>query len=123
MARPIDIWPPVRGRGAPGYSARHFAAVSPPSDDPLRVAERIAYRQIAESVHAESKIRLDAGEDFSTVLEWQSRELGRRKEDAWHSLCGSLGLVLEKLESVPPTPGILQLIKVAKRAHRTARRQ
>lgn len=118
---PIQAWPPVRGRGAPGYSAKHFAAVlPPPSDDPLRVAERIQHRRNAECIVTEAKRRVEAGSDWSDVLDWQSRAVDELNQASWAALCVSFDLVISTLEGEKQTPAMKQLVRVAKRAARRA---
>lgn len=113
---PIETWPAQRYHGAPGYSARHFRAVSPPADDPLRVAERIVARVNAEAVHAEMCQRYPSLDDLDAALSWQSKELSARDQRSWEALCGSLDAVIAALELAPQTPAMRRLVKVAMRA-------
>jgi hypothetical protein len=118
---PIEAWPPIKYRGKPGYSAKYYAAMAGAPEDPLRVADRIAARRVGETVSEEAKARIAAGEDFSAVLEWQSRELTSRREAEWRRLCGSFDAVIAELESSPlakTSAGIKRIISQAKRAAR-----
>lgn len=115
MKRPIDVWPPVRRRGSPGYSAAHYAAVSPAADDPLRVAERILARADAAEVAAETRRKLEAGEPFEAICTWQSDTLSARATARWERLCNSLPDVIAALESAPTTPGMKALLRDARR--------
>jgi len=123
MSRPIDIWPPQRHRGRPGYSGRGLDAVSPAAETPLSVAATIVDNQVRDEVWAEAEAKF--GRDLSRMDErsrWAGGEITARGMARYRDLCGSLGLVLEALESAKPTPAIKALIRQVNRAHRQNRR-
>jgi hypothetical protein len=116
MATPIQTWPTITHRGRPGYSRKYFAAMAGAQDDPLRIAERIAHRRIGEEVNAAASARVANGHAWSTVIEWQTREISRRVEAKWQELCGSFEAVLAELKTAPPTPAMKRAIAQCKRA-------
>lgn len=115
--RPIDLWPPPKRRGRPGYSARHFASLAGAPNDPLRVAERCASRAIAEAVRAEMPAKI-AELGTSAALDWQRTELVGRQASMWAMLCESLELVITVLEAERQTPDMKAVLREARRAAR-----
>jgi len=114
---PIEAWPPpVRPQGRPGYSGRHFATVSPPDDDPLRVAERLAARLDSERISVEARARIKAGEPYSSVLEWQERTLSKAGAERWARLSASFDDVIAALGGAVQAPAIKALLRQARRA-------
>lgn len=115
MSTPIATWPSQRRSGRPGYSGRGLDAVSPPADDPLRVAERIAASAIHQAVLAESEERFGR-EPHATASEWRRAEIQQRTAASWVRLCASFDAVIDVLRSATPTPVMRQLIRQAERA-------
>jgi hypothetical protein len=117
-ATPITAWPPRKLSGKPGFSSGHFAALAGAEEDPLRVAERIAARRDGERIGEEARARLERGDDFGDVRDWQSREMTDAGARRWEALCASFDEVIKVLESVEQTPAIRRLVREAKRAQR-----
>jgi len=122
---PLEKWPDPVYHGRPGYSARHFRAVSPPSDNPLTVARRIVDERasnlgiqargaafLAGDNSAETRKRIDH-EDLQRRL-LALKRVNERFED-----------VIAALESAADTPfgkspvgkSFLRQARAAKRAH------
>lgn len=110
---PILAWPRQRFRGAPGYSAKHFSALSGGSDDPLSAAETIAAYADAKRIGLEARAKLAAGEDYDAVLDWQTTAITQTRTARWNELCSSFDKVLEWLQSVPQTPPMRRLVRAA----------
>lgn len=116
---PIQAWPRQQHRGRPGYSAAHFAAVSPQADTPLSVALTIENRQYRERVAAEVERRREAGEGYEEILAWQSEQFSFAKgQERLAAVEGSFERVIELLESVPQYPAFKALVRWAKREQR-----
>jgi len=88
---PIEFWPIVRRKGRAGYSAAHFAAVSPQADNPLLVAERLA-----------------------------ARVSGSSRERNWSELCESWDFLIATLERHSAEPQIAKFLKAAVKAKKSA---
>lgn len=116
---PLEAWPRQQRRGRPGYSARHFAAVSPPADTPLSVAHTLADRARRAAVADETERRLKDGEDPAAVMAWQSEQFSAAKAmERCAELDGSFERVIALLEAAPQFPAMKALVRQAKRAQR-----
>ncbi len=119
---PAQAWPRQQHRGRPGYSARHFAAVSPAADTPLSVALTIEDRQYRERIKDETAHRLAAGERAVDVFTWQGEQFTAAKaEERYAAVASSFARVIELLESTTQYPAIKALVRQAKRASKTAK--
>lgn len=116
MNTPIKQWPTVTFTGTKGYSAKHYARLAGAPSDPLRVAERINARAIAEVVVNEASTRLSAGENVRDIMAWQADELVRRQAQAWDRLCNSFAAVESVLASAPSTPAMKRLLSQVRKA-------
>jgi hypothetical protein len=90
--------------------------VSPPDDDPLRVAERLAARLDSERISVEARARIKAGEPYSSVLEWQERTLSKAGAERWARLSASFDDVIAALGGAVQAPAIKALLRQARRA-------
>lgn len=113
---PIQVWPRIRHRGRPGYSGRHFDAVSPAADTPLSVALTIHERDYRKVIADETERRLAAGEQPESVMAWQSEQFTAAKAtERLAKVDGSFDEVVRLLESTTQYPAIKALVRQAKR--------
>ena len=118
---PLQVWPRISHRGRPGYSGRHFDAVSPQADTPLSVAHTIHEREYRERIAAEVERRRVAGEDFAVTLAWQSEQFTAAKAaERCAQVDNSFDEVIRLLESTTQYPAIKALVRWAKREARRA---
>jgi hypothetical protein len=99
--KPIDAWPVRQYKGKPGYSAKHFQQLAGTQEDPLRIAERIEAKRIADIINNEFTQKINNGENINTVLKWVEETDKKLRQESWDRLCNSFDAVIEVLKTDP----------------------
>lgn len=102
---PIEVWPPV----TPGRRRLQGHG----ENDPLRVAERLEYQATQKFIATEAQRRLTDGQDPAAVLDWQTQEVGKVKQEIWERLCNSWSDVIYALRTYTDEPWAKALIRRA----------